>query len=63
MGRTNLWYKVDVRLSDKFEVLHIAKAWDQFKRMCWITTKVWSISLLIFQRDKESFRMDPCLSQ
>ena len=40
MGRTNLWYKVDVRLSDKFEVLHIAKkAWDQFKRMCWITTK------------------------
>ena len=24
-GRTNLWYKVDVRLSDKFEVLHIAK--------------------------------------
>ena len=25
MGRTNLWYKVDVRLSDKFEVLHIAK--------------------------------------
>ena len=49
MGRTNLWYKVDVRLSDKFEVLHIAKRLGISSNECvGSLLKLWSISLTDF---------------
>tara|TARA_Y100001980_G_C14454818_1_gene237950 strand:- start:68 stop:448 length:381 start_codon:yes stop_codon:yes gene_type:complete len=53
MGRTNLWYKVDVRLSDKFEVLHIAKRLGISSNECvGSLLKLWSISLTDFPEGK-----------
>ena len=56
MGRTNLWYKVDVRLSDKFEVLHIAKRLGISSNECvGSLLKLWSISLTDFPEGQEAF--------
>ena len=56
MGRTNLWYKVDVRLSDKFEVLHIAKRLGISSNECvGSLLKLWSISLTDFPEGQRKF--------